>query len=79
MYNIYKIMRTGNGWKERIIIKSFKTSDAMHKFLNEGITALTWKECTGKPYAGLKSGTYAYAGGQYHNVKSLDVSVLAHI
>ena len=61
--------------RERKTIKSFKNADDMHKFLNKGDNALNWKEST----LGLKRGVYAYAGGQWHNVKSLDSSVLAHI
>jgi hypothetical protein len=56
-------------------IKGFKYADDMHKFLNTADNALHWKEST----LGLKPGTYAYAGQQWHNVKSLDISVLAHV
>ena len=59
----------------RLIIKGFKTSDAMYKFLCKSGNGCYWKEST----RGLKPGTYAYAGGQWHNVKNLDSSVLAHI
>ena len=58
----------------RLIIKSFKTSDLMHKFLNTADNACHWKEST----RGLKNGTYAFAGGQWHNVKTIDPSALAH-
>lgn len=61
--------------KERLKIKAFATSDAMHKFLNTGDNALRWREST----KGLKPGTYAYAGGTWHNVKTLDAVTLAHI
>jgi len=74
MHTIQKTVRTGNGFKERLHIKSFKTSEAMHKFLNKQ-TDNTWRESKHD----FKSGIYAFAGGQYHNVKSLDPSVLAHI
>lgn len=60
---------------ERLTIKSFKHSCDMHKFLSTGDNALRWRESS----KGLKAGTYAFAGGQWHNVKSLDASVLAHI
>ena len=60
---------------ERMKIKNFKSSETMHGFLNTGSNALHWRESA----QGLKSGTYAYAGGQWHNVKSLDSSLLAHI
>jgi len=69
-----KTTRTGNGFKERLHIKRFKTSDDMYKFLNKQHDNM-WKESQ----LDFKSGVYAYAGGQYHNVKSLDASVLAHI
>lgn len=59
---------------QRMIIKGFKTSDLMHKWLNDRCDNLY------SVYDGpLKPGTYAFAGGQWHNVKSLDPSVLAHI
>lgn len=61
--------------KERMVIRAFADRDAMHKFLNTGDNALRWREST----RGLKPGTYAYAGQQWHNVKNLDASVLAHI
>lgn len=61
--------------KERLVIKAFPTSDAMHRFLGTKDNALRWRETT----KWLKPGTYAYAGGQWHNVKNLDASVLAHI
>jgi hypothetical protein len=60
--------------RQRMTIKAFKTSDDMHKFLNKQ-TDNSWRESD----KGLKAGVYAYAGGQWHNVKSLDSSVLAHI
>ena len=78
MNNIYKITRTGIGFRERVTIKSFKTSDAMHKFLNTDGNALFWNEAISQ-YKTLKAGTYAFAGGVWHNVKTLDSSVLAHI
>ena len=74
MYTIQKTVRTGNGFKERLHIKAFKSSDAMHKFLNKQ-TDNRWRESNHD----FKSGVYAFAGGQYHNVKSLDSSILAHI
>ena len=62
---------------ERMIIRNFKTEDAMHRFLNTGGNALEWREVReGEP---TKSGTYAYAGQEWHNVKSLDATTLAHI
>lgn len=70
----YKMMHS-LGTKERLTIKAFSTSDAMHKFLSTGDNALRWRE-TNK---WLKPGTYAYAGGSWHNVKHLNASTLAHI
>lgn len=64
------------GYKgERLKVKHFKTADAMHTFLNDGGNALAWQESN----KGLKQGTYAHAGGKWHNVKSLDASALNHI
>ena len=71
---------------ERLTIKGFKTSQAMHEFLNKQCDN-TWKITSEPDYYGafnaelakLKPGIYAYAGGAWHNVKSLDSSVLAHI
>ena len=74
MNTIQKTVRTGNGFKERLHIKRFKTSDLMHQFLNKQHDN-TWTVSKHD----LKTGIYAYAGGQYHNVKSLDPSLLAHI
>lgn len=75
---VYKFQRTGNGFKERLIIKGFKYSDDKYKFLAMADNALFWKETTNEK-AGLKPGTYAFAGGKWHNVKTLDASILAHI
>lgn len=86
MFTIYKIMRSGHAnLTERIIIKGFKHSNDMYKFLNTGRNALDWRETkdrkdlSGQDLSTLKPGTYARAGGRLHNVKSLDPSVLAHI
>jgi hypothetical protein len=79
MFNIYKIENSGRGFKQRLIIKTFKTSEAMHKFLNTKDNALFWNTCEGKIYKTMKSGLYAFAGGIWHNVKTLETSILAHI
>ncbi len=63
------------GTKERLTIKGFADRNAMFKFLATGDNALRWRETT----KDLKAGTYAFAGGRWHNVKHLDASVLAHI
>lgn len=86
---IYRIERFGS-FKERLIIKGFKSSDAMHKFLNDGDNALRWAPAdpsqryiltngASNAFKDLKPGRYAYAGGKWHNVKTLDSTVLAHI
>lgn len=66
---------------KRLKVKVFKTSNSMHKFLNEQYDN-SWKINSGA-VAGAelphKAGTYAYAGGKWHNVKQLDPCVLAHI
>ena len=63
------------GLHERLVIRSFQDCSAMHKFLNTGSNACVWKESS----KGLKPGTYAFAGGRWHNIRSLDASILAHI
>jgi len=61
----------------RYKVKAFKYAQNMHEFLNTGDNALKWRETKdGEP---TKTGTYAYAGQQYHNVKTLDPTVLAHV
>jgi hypothetical protein len=74
MHSIYK--SNGKMKGERVAVKMFKDSDLMHQFLNKQCDN-NWKINNGKLPA--KNGTYAYAGGQWHNVKSLDASILAHI
>lgn len=75
---------------ERMQVKAFKYADDMHEFLNTGDNALKWRECVNqkethpnRPEAvdetKLKPGKYAWAGGQWHNVKNLDATTLAHI
>lgn len=61
--------------KHRLVIKGFKTTDDMHRFLNKADNSLRYRISD----KSLKPGTYAFAGGQWHNVKSLDASILAHI
>ncbi len=60
--------------RQRMTIKTFKYAEDMYAFLGRQ-TNNDWKESKHE----LKPGIYAYAGGQWHNVKSLDASVLAHI
>jgi len=75
MYAIIKSPKTLTS-RMRYTVKTFKTADAMHKFLNKQPNN-DWRSTQNDEP--IKSGTYAYAGGQYHNVKSLDPSVLSHI
>jgi hypothetical protein len=84
MFTVYRFLRTGNGFKERLIIKGFKSSHAAHTFTNQGMNGNIWTHCQGPnaqhlKYDGMKPGTYAFAGGKFHNTKSLDPSTLAHI
>lgn len=73
---IQRIQRTGDGFKERLIIKAFKMSESGHKFLSGPSNySNSWSEYTGE----LPAGIYAMAGGAWHNVKKLDPSLLAHI
>ena len=66
---------------ERLMVKSFKDADGMHKFLN----AQNNNDWRVNPQAGIfaslphKSGHYAYAGGAWHNIKGLDLTILAHL
>jgi len=60
--------------RQRMKIKAFKDSELGYKFLNSQPNN-DWGVYEGN----LKAGIYAFAGGQWHNVKNLDASVLAHI
>ena len=66
---------------ERVRVKTFKDSDLMHKFLNSQ-SDNSWRV---NEQAGIfstlphKSGHYAYAGGAWHNIKGLDLTILAHL
>lgn len=59
--------------RQRMTIKSFKHSEDMYKFLNKQ-TDNEWRESS----LDLKAGVYAYAGGQWLNVKSIDPVSLCH-
>ena len=65
---------SGSRLKQRLHIKQFPDKEAGHTFLNKQ-TNNDWQEYDGE----LTKGIYAFAGGKWHNVKSLDSSVLAHI
>jgi len=72
MQKVTRLRRVpGSMCKDRKIIKSVRDA---HAFLNKQDNNL-WTIYDGD----LKAGTYAYAGGEWHNVKSLDACVLAHI
>lgn len=71
-YSISKI--TGSIFKQRKTVKTFKSGQAMHEFLNKQDNN-DWRESK----EDLKAGTYVFVGGRWHNVKSLDASALAHI
>ena len=75
---IRKFIRVGNATlKERLVIRAFKHNCDMHKFLNTGSNSLQWRETI--PTMPEKAGTYVFAGGRYHDVKTLDANVLAHL
>lgn len=75
-YIIEKTVNTGGMCKSRLKVKAFKDSQSMYTFLNKGDNGCHWKV---SPKENLKSGTYVYAGQQWHNVKSVDPSALAHM
>lgn len=76
---IYK--QTGPFGRERLHVKVFKYAEQGHAFLNKQHDN-SWVERPAT-FGGLtmpvKAGIYASAGGAWHNVKSLDACVLAHI
>ena len=78
----FSIMKSNGKMRgERLMVKSFKDSDKMQKFLNSR-NDNSWQV---NDQAGIfstlphKSGHYAYAGGAWHNIKSLDLTILAHL
>ena len=78
---MFKVKRTtGNVFKLRLEIKGFKTSEAMHKFLNSQDNN-DWSEfrpdLTSRD--NLAPGVYAYVGQRWVNVKKLDPLTLAHV
>lgn len=82
-YTAIKFMRSGHGnFKERLHVKAFKNANDLGAFLCRQ-TSNDWQECAPEKQAAqsypVKSGVYAFAGGQWHNVKRLDPSILAHI
>ncbi len=77
--NIQKTVSAGHHGRlsERLHIKTFKSSDEAHGFLNKQYDN-NWSIARPE-HADKKAGVYAFAGGQWHNVKTLDSSILAHI
>ena len=83
----YAISRSGRLGRERIHIKCFTDFQALHACQNRRYDN-DWSclDCDIHPHNAppadtlpRKAGTYAYAGGRWHNVKSLDSMMLAHI
>jgi len=61
-------------WQGRMRIRTFKHAEDMHRFLGRQ-TDNKWSISSHD----LPAGLYAFAGGKWHNVKTLDPSVLAHV
>lgn len=59
----------------RLQVKVFKNSSDLGAFLCKQDNS--WREGNGS--LPTKRGYYRYAGGAWHNEKSLDASVLAHV
>lgn len=59
---------------ERLIVREFKDREDAYAFLGKQDNN-NWREYDGP----LTKGTYAFAGGSWHNVKKLDPSILAHV
>jgi len=75
MFAIRKNVNT-TGFKYRVKVRAFKTSDAMHGFLNKQSNN-DWSVMANP----VKSGTYVERGIECEllNVKSIDPSALAHM
>lgn len=59
-------------------VKVFKSLSDLGAFLcSKENDCNRWHEGRGESFK--KSGVYAFAGGSWHNVKTLDASALAHI
>ena len=74
-YRIANISTALGFGRERMTIKRFDHGSDMDKFLNTGDNALHWK----RTHLDLPPGVYAFAGGEWHNVRKLDASVRAHV
>ena len=64
---------------ERLQVKAFTTCEGLYRFLKKGDNDRNWRICDPRRGDPIQRGTYAWAGGAWHNVKDLDPSVLAHI
>lgn len=73
MFNLEKLVYAGGMCKQRLHIKAFKTQDVMFTYLNKQ-SDNKWQLSA----RSLKSGIYAFAGGQWLNVKTIDATALAH-
>lgn len=73
MTNTIQKLQIIGTFKQRVIVKKFNTSQAMHTFLNAQHNN-EWVESKIN-----KAGTYAFVGGEYVNIKKIDKSILAHI
>jgi hypothetical protein len=78
---IFKLVHVpGTLAKQRLHIRTFADADLMYTFLGRQ-ESNEWRSCAEwRPeYANFKKGVYAYAGGQWHNVRTLDAGLLSHI
>ena len=76
---ICRYQKTGRGFRERLIIKTFVYTEEMHRFLAKGANSLVWRDISEiKQILPNKAGTYVFAGGEWRNVKTLDSLTLAH-
>lgn len=78
MYAVRKFIRLSGSFKERLQIKSFRDNESMHKFLNSQYDN-TWAEVTDGSRYPTRSGVYAFVGGKWCDVVTLDLSTLAHV
>lgn len=82
-YTAVKFVRSGHGdIKTRLHVKAFKNGNGLGAFLCRQ-SDNSWQECSAEKQDAqkypVKTGVYAFAGGQWHNVKNLDPSILAHV
>ena len=77
IHAVYQIKQVGNPQRlcERYHVKVFKHECDMHEFRGRNDNSWIVDRFNRFP----KSGVYAFAGGQYRNVKTLDATALAHI